>query len=344
MEMLEIHNMAQKELRDMQISTLNPDKKGSFCIPQSYCAAENYRIFPAAGRRSLESQEYLIPHTQQYIINPVTEKSVFLLAGATYISAGISDIHIPSFSGILVQNLEDGEDPLTDGDAITIGGAILKPKRVYALIDIPRSLLVQSNPDIEKWLEDNITAALALKIDAMIGGVEADDLVKPQGMGYAASIKDVIQPVYDDIVELETSIGSNFGGINLPTTSPAFITNSGGRRILRKKYIGNSGTDPVFKDGKILDYPAFVSDAISNKAGSQQNGNLLLFGNWKDLCIVQFGGYEIFVDPYILKKSGKVQLCVNAYYDFKGLRGAQKVDLLEQPNAYANSFNSIAIK
>jgi hypothetical protein len=167
-------------------------------------------------------------------------------------------------------------------------------------------------------------------------------------MGYAITTgaetkRNAIVPTYSDIVALEEAVS----GLTVPIENYAFITNPAGRRILRKIYKDeDAGGEPVYKDGKINDYPAFISNLVSGQAGADGLGNLLLYGNWKDLAILQFGAYDIIADPFTLKKQGKIQLNINAYFDFKGLRGSLPTSAVgqTQPNDYAISFSSLAIK
>ncbi|HLN22110.1 MAG TPA: phage major capsid protein [Bacteroidales bacterium] len=345
---LEVTNLGEKNLRDCDIMPRpGPKAESRFSIPFSMPVNEYGDIMPRI--RALDTQAYMIQSENLYLINPISEKSVFGLAGATFLAAQHRNFKVPSFSGILAQNLETDAEPEEDGATITIGGASFAPKRFYILLDFPMSLLMQGGPDVDKWIMDNISAALSARVDSVIGGITASDVTKGQGMGYAITTGDTtkvnaVSPTYDSIVALEKALGSNFGGINIPGSSPAFITNSEGRRILRKVYSGDSNTEPVWKNGKLLDNPAFVSDLVSGSAGADGAGNLLLFGNWKDLCVVQFGAYDITVDPYTLKNNGKVQLCVNSYIDVRGLRGTQSTGEATQANDYAYSFGAIAIK
>ena len=41
----------------------------------------------------------------------------------------------------------------------------------------------------------------------------------------------------------------------------------------------------------------------------------MIFGNWEELIIAQWGGIDLIVDPYTLKNKGMVELTVNSYWD-----------------------------
>jgi len=347
MDELEIMEIAKADKKAAGLGHLN-NTKGQVSIPLSFKTEADEWLKQRNNARDIGTHQYLIGTIQDYIINPITEKSVFIQAGALFMPKQIEDVKVPSFSGILASWVDDETEPESDGDEITISGTSFAPKRLYICLDVPRSLLVQGGIEAEMWLRDNITAALAAKVDATMGGIAASGTNKPQGMGYAITTgmdtkQNAIVPTYSDIVALEEAVD----GLNVPIENYAFITNPAGRRILRKIYKDETaGGEPVFKDGKINDYPAHISNLVSSQAGADGLGNLLLYGNWKDLAILQFGAYDIIADPFTLKKQGKIQLNINAYFDFKGLRGSAPTSATEQTqdNDYAISFSSLAIK
>ena len=41
----------------------------------------------------------------------------------------------------------------------------------------------------------------------------------------------------------------------------------------------------------------------------------LIFGNFQDLYIGQWGGLDIVVDPYTSKKTAEIEICLNAWND-----------------------------
>ena len=346
MDELQIMDQARRGLKASEVSALS-DKGNCTLVPLSVPPEdEDFRF--TGVKRGIDTEQYLIGSGNQYIINPISEVSVFIQAGARYMPLQTRDIKIPSFSGILAQWLDAGSEPADDGDEITIDGSLYQPKRLYALLDIPYKLIYQGGPEVERWLRDNITAAIAQKVDETIGGVLAATAYRPQGAGYKITTgldtkQNALVPTYDNIAAMEDELG----GLNAPLSDFAYITNAAGRRILRTVFKDPTGNSrPVYEREKLNDYRLFASNFVSNAAGADGLGNLLLFGLWKDLIIAQFGAYIIQVDPYTLKLQGKIQLGINAYFDFKGARGSKATDDggVTDPDQYAYSFSSLAIK
>ncbi len=59
-------------------------------------------------------------------------------------------------------------------------------------------------------------------------------------------------------------------------------------------------------------YPVLCTSAVAGKG--------VIFGNFADLVIGQWGGIDLTVDPYTQAANGKVRLVINAYFDAKPRR------------------------
>jgi HK97 family phage major capsid protein len=144
------------------------------------------------------------------------------------------------------------------------------------------------------------------------------------------------------MVGLETAVDvSNALDGNL-----AYITNGTGRGILKSidKGVANDTGEMLMTDGMLNGYPVLVTNSAATTAGDDDTGELLVFGNWADLCIAQWGGYDITVDPYTAAATNQVKIVINAYFDAKGLRGTATTGSGTAADDYAKSFASLAIK
>ncbi|MCX6303292.1 MAG: phage major capsid protein [Bacteroidia bacterium] len=347
MDELELMDIARRNLNTCGLLKKLRDDKLTCLIPLNISDGDDRYLYGRLNR-DIDTEQYLLGRKPMYVINPITDVSVFALAGAKFFQLGMDAIKIPSFSNIMASWVDDGDEPADDGDEITIGGATFVPKRIFVCLDIPTKMILQGGPEIEKWLGDNITAAIAAKVDATIGGLTASSASKPQGMGYAITTgldtkENAVVPDLDDLVAMEEAVAD----LRVPIENFAWITNGVGRRILRKTPYSVDENNYAYQKGKVLDAPAFFSNLIPVGAGADSNGTPLYYGNWKDLGIIQFGAYEIIADPYTLKKQSIIQLNVSTWFDFKGLRGSSPTDAKNgttQDNDYAFSFTSKAIK
>lgn len=346
MDELEVMDIAKKSLNDCGLLKKMWVNKRTCLIPLNISEGDGGSLYNSFNR-DIDTEQHLIGRKPMYIINPITDVSVFAQAGATFFQLGMDTIKIPSFSNIMASWTDDGDEPVSDGDEILIGGVTFSPKRIFVCLDIPKKMIIQGNLEIEQWLRDNITAAIAARVDATIGGLNASSASVPQGMGYAITSGlntkgNAVVPGLNDLVAMEEAVAD----LKVPIENFAWITNGVGRRILRKIAVSN-GSDMLYQKGKILDSTAYISNLIPFGAGADGSGSPLYYGNWKDLGIIQFGAYEIVSDPYILKNQGKIQLSISTWFDFKGLRGSFPTDAVggtTQDNDYAFSFTSKAIK
>ena len=97
------------------------------------------------------------------------------------------------------------------------------------------------------------------------------------------------------------------------------------------------------EDNMINGYPCYVTNSIVSTYGTGGDGNMVVFGNWADLMIGQWGGYDITVDPYTAAKTNQIVIVINAYFDAKGLRGVNGTSGANL-DEYALSFAAESIK
>jgi HK97 family phage major capsid protein len=283
----------------------------------------------------------IVAEQKMAILPPLTEKLVLSKAGATMLTGLVGNVSVPSYAGTTAAWA-------TEVEAITeTAGAFsevnLSPKRLAAVLDVSKLFLNQDSVDAERMLYDNLAGAVARKLESTILGTDQVSATQPQGMGCAITkdttyLATVAAPTYASIVALETAVDTS----NALEGNLAYITNSAGRGILKNTLQSASGNGKyLLEDGELNGYPCLVTNNCSAAAGEDEEGNLLVFGNWKDLVIGQWGGYDITVDPYTVAHKGQVRLVINAYFDAKGLRG--KIDSGSGYDEYAVSFAKAAI-
>lgn len=343
MEELELMDAGSKEWKDSNLR-----HSGGIKIPSIYHSdrddfLERHDLsVPDFSNRGLLTQAYMVQDQHSFIIPPIVEGSAFLRAGATFIPGQKGKLNVSPLRNIWASFAEDGEEPASDGDEITGVSVNFEPHRIYSCLDIPRMTLIQGGDYAEKYLREGIAASIREAVEKVLGGVAAADAKQPQGMGYKITTgtdtkADAVNPDLENLAELEEALAS----LNVPDEGFAFVTNANGRRKLRRMLYDTGGE--AIHDGKLFGYPLYSSNAVSSAAGDSVKGNLLIFGYMPDLAIVQWSGYDITPDPVTLKKTGKVQLHINCYFDFKGLRGSLSTGEGTDADDYAYSFASMAL-
>jgi len=291
-----------------------------------------------------------VPEDKKPILPPLMNQLVFGQAGATFLTGLTGDVSVPSFSNATIEWKGEITAAVTAG--ITTNEVTFSPKKLTAFMEVSKLFLIQSGPAAERMLLDILAAATARKLESTILGVVVGSATQPQGMGYKITTgtdtkANSVVPTYATLVGLESSVDA----ANAAVGNLAYITNAGGRGILKSidKGVNNDTGDMLCSESNMVNgYKLLVTNGASAVAGDDDTGDLLVFGNWKDLCIAQWGGYDITVDPYTAAKNGMVVITINSYFDAKGLRGTAATDVhgsvTTAADDYAISFASKAIK
>ena len=72
------------------------------------------------------------------------------------------------------------------------------------------------------------------------------------------------------------------------------------------------------RDSGLNGYNAEVSTNVPSdldKGTSTGVCHAMIFGNWEDLLIGQWGGLDLVVDPYTKAKNAQIELVVNSWWD-----------------------------
>ena len=289
----------------------------------------------------------IVAEDKKAILPPLLDRMVLGQAGATYMTGLVGDVSIPSYAGTTVA-WKDEVEAAADG-----GGAFKEvyfaPKRLTGYINVSKTFLAQDGVGAERMLLSNIADAVAHKLEATILGIATLSSKMPSGIGYKLNVANGggvavltgATVTYPAVVGLETTIDV----LNASTGNLAYIMNSTARGLLKIKDLGTSndvGDFVITKENTMNGYPVLVTNAMPHTYGAGGDGNAIIFGNWKDLCIAQWGGYDITVDPYTAAKTNQIVIVINAYFDAKGLRGSTGTGTTL--DEYATSFAALSIK
>ena len=292
------------------------------------------------AQTATEGQE-IVAEDKKAILPPLVDSLVFAKAGATFLTGLEGTVSIPTYAGTSVA--WKSEVAAADDGGGAFAEVTLTPKRITAFIDVSKLFLAQDGIGAEQLLLDNISNAVARKIEETVLGVADGSATQPAGMGYCiastgAGAKAIITPTYADLVAMESEVDT----FNALQGNLAYITNGAGRGIL-KGIAKVSGTDSkmLCEEDQVNGYPLLVTNACASTAGTDATGDMVVFGNWKDLIVAQWGGYDITIDPYSQAINNQVKIVVNAFVDVVGARGVNGSGVDEE--AYYKSFDQIAI-
>lgn len=198
--------------------------------------------------------------------------------------------------------------------------ALMTPKRNYANVATTRDLLRQTSFDVEADLINKILYANSRIIeDAAINGAVSG----PTGIRKTSGVGQVVMGTnggaisWAKAVELE-SVVSAANGLR---GSLGYLTNSKVIGAMKTTVCGSNTSrfilDPLVS-GMVNGYRIEASNIVPSnltKGTASEKCSSLIFGNWADLYIGQWGGLDLIVDPFSRKKSAEVEICMNCWND-----------------------------
>ena len=312
--------LEHREQRDSEAAVLEEGARlsrglmtgaGGIYIPLETRAAVSAAA--SSGVVDTEAQEMLLP---------LRPNLVLAQAGAKFFTGLVGDVAFPSYSGTTV-NWEGETDEAADGGG-AITSKVFKPKRLAAYVDISKQLLLQENQDIESKLREDIAIAIAQKLEATALGGATTAAGVPDGLftGYTGTPAAID---WAGIVKMETDLedANGLSGSLAYIMHPALV---GAAKTTVKDASGAGGF--VFgSDGAATmnGYNVLRSGNVAKGLGTGTTGYGVVFGNWADYFVGQWGAVELLVDPYTQATKGTVRLVVNSYWDLGKIRDASFV-------------------
>lgn len=213
-----------------------------------------------------------------------------------------------------------GEVPASDvtESEATFDQAVLTPKTAQATTAYSRQLLAQASIDIESFVRNDLVRINALGLDlAAINGSGSSNqprgILNQTGIGSVAGGTNGLAPDWSHIVGLESAVAN----ANADLGERGYLTNTSVRGKL-KQVQKATYLDFIWKDapggngiGEMNGYKAGASNQVpSNLTKGTSVGvcSAIIFGNWSELLIGEWGVLELITDPYAQKKKGNIEV------------------------------------
>lgn len=258
-------------------------------------------------------------------INVLRARSRVIEAGAMMLPGLVGNVDIPR------QTAASQTGWVTEGSALsesegTFDKLSLSPKTIGTYSQISRNMLLQSTPAIEMIVRGDLAAQLALGIDtaAVNGpgtGGAPTGILNTAGLGSVVGGTNGAQLTFDHLVDLATAVANanaDFGSLaymlnpkavgwlskQKASTGQYLWPNRGGNALMNSApATAIPGATPFGNIGDFgaLGYPLAVTNQVpSNLTKGTSSGvcSAVIFGNWNDLIIGEWGTLEIVVNPY----------------------------------------------
>lgn len=252
-------------------------------------------------------------------IDLLRPKSFTAALGVTLLENLVGNVAIPRQTGGAAAYW------VTEGNAPTESQAAfdqvpMTPKTIGAYTDISRKMVLQSSISAQGFVANDLTNSLAQAIDyAVIAGSGSGS--EPTGLLNNAAV-----PVHElgtngeamtwpDVVAMWLTVAANSADFH----ALGFLTNPKVRGALMQAEKSAGSGEFVWDAGETLaGRPAFTTSLVPDNLtkGTGTNLSAMIFGNWADIIIGQWGAIDLTVDPYTLATSGGVRLVALLDLDF----------------------------
>lgn len=258
---------------------------------------------------------YLVGTDLQYQ-EALRKRLVLTQAGATYVGGLVGNITLIDGAGVSVS--WEGENAEVADTKKSFSTREAKPKRCAVNVPISKQLAIQSSFDVDALIMNDIYAAHAEALEA--AALNGSGTGQPTGLLNTTGIQTVElgtngeKPTFAHLVQLETEISLK----DADQASLAYITNPKVRGLLKTTLKSTGVSGYIWENNEVNGYAAYVSNLVPSdltKGTASKTASAILFGDWSKLWIMSWGGLDLVVDPYTLKKQGAYEVTLNAYHD-----------------------------
>lgn len=240
----------------------------------------------------------LVPTVQLDILQPLRDRMVLGQAGATYLTGLTGNISIPAYDGGTVGWA--AENATATSGAGTFKYVNMSPKRLTAVIEVSRQLLVQAPQGLESMLQNDLIQAISSKLEKTILGNGAGSANEPKGLFNGAGTMTLD---FESVVGLEEAADE----ANMLTDNAQYLMSTSAWAAAKTTTKNDAiGAGFLLEPDKTMNgYKAQRSNAVAGVA----------FGEWKELIIGQWGAIEVIVDSITKADQDIVRIVTNSHWD-----------------------------
>ena len=274
-------------------------------------AASGQNVSVAADGGNLVQEESLV------YIEALRAKLILNELGVTFLAGLQGNLPLVKGGQFSAQWLaENGK--MTTGEKVAFEKYVLSPKRVALTGAYSKQLFLQGSIDIDNYIVTELTTAHAKALnEAMINGSGASG--QPKGILNLIGIGSVVGGDngaaldWKKIVDLETAVAVE----NADLGSLAYLTNTKVRGAMKTTEKSAGTARYLMEGGEVNGYKNVVTNLVPSNItkGTGENLSAMIFGNFADIVMAQWGGLDILVDPYTLADTGDIKIVANAFHD-----------------------------
>jgi HK97 family phage major capsid protein len=250
-------------------------------------------------------------------------KTVLPQLGAVKLEGLAANTDLTGFSAGVTAGWATEVADASSGDPTTASRSI-SPKRLTAYVDLSKQLLLQNNFSIQQYTTNSFLKAFAVAIEAAaINGSgssgQPTGLLGTAGIGSVAIGTNGGAPTLAKILELIQVVESANAGMNgkflvnpkvVAKLKQTVIDSGSGAMIM--PYMSYFMGQPEQIAGKETYSTSNVpSSLVKGTSGSVCSA--IIYGDWENLVVGQYGGIDLVVDPASQAIGGKTRIVMNQY-------------------------------
>lgn len=240
---------------------------------------------------------YLVSTDNMGFIEILRNRSVVFSVGARRLSGLQGNVTVPRQSAAATGYWLANEATQITESQQTFVQMAMSPKTVGAYTEVSRLLLLQSAPAAEGIVTDDLAAVVALAADlgALNGSGSAG---QPQGIIGTSGIGGVASGSIDyaKTLEFQTDVASS----NVVPQAGAYVTTPAVAAILMQKSRFSNTDTPLWNgniwNGQVVGFPGMSSNQMPSAN--------LIFGDWQEMVIGEWGVLEVETNPYANFQAG----------------------------------------
>lgn len=283
---------------------------GGIYVPTNYLKG-NIRAQDATVAATAKS---LISQDPVTFIELLRNMAVVLQAGATHLIGCVGNIPFArqNAAGTATWTGDNPASAVANSDP-TVETFTMSPKQLMANRSYSKQLLIQTSGFADRYVTEDLAAAHALEVDraAMFGTGSANQpmgVVNFSGIGAEVGGTNGLAPTWANMVNLETKIST----ANALMGALKYVTNAKGRGFLKQTLrSATAGSKFIWDDDNTINgYDALSTNQVPSNLvkGTSSNCSAILFGNWRELLIAEWGALDLITDPYSLADKGLVRV------------------------------------
>lgn len=281
-----------------------------FFIPAEVASTRPMQRALSAGVASAGGFSVGVDVLAASMIDMLRNKIVTATLGATVLGGLMGDVAIPRHTGAATAYWLD-ETSQVNLSQQTFGQLALIPHRLSAVTAYTKQLLAQSSVDVEGFVRQDLMRILAIERDRAAlfgtgGAGEPVGLLNTTGIG---SVTFGAAATWAKVLDFETQVAA----ANADQSGPLGWAASPATRAKWKAALKTASVAGyLWEDGQVNGYRAEVFNGLTSSGK-------VIFGNWSDMILADWGGLDVTVDPYTLATSHQVQVVITMLVD-NGIR------------------------